>query len=292
MKTTLARVCTWSGTRRRVSSPRRTPQYYGLPYEDVHFASGHSDGVRLSGWIVPAHSALGVVILCHGHTSTREHLLEKAVMLNAHHFTTLLFDFRARGLSAGDLCTLGARETEDVLGAVAFVEQRADLRDLPIAALGESMGGAAVIQAAARTEALRCVITEASYASLDRVVRQRLAFAFGPFADSVAQACRQLSIEEMSLDIANVSPEAQIAQISPRPVLLITDGLDLTCPRRESDRLFDAAQEPKERWIAATAPHCLAYLTNRAAYTERVSGFLTQNLHANGSQPPITPARA
>jgi fermentation-respiration switch protein FrsA (DUF1100 family) len=209
-------------------------------------------------------------------------LLDKAVMLNAHHFTTLSFDFRARGLSDGDLCTLGARETEDVLGAVAFLQKRSDLHGLPIAALGESMGGAAVIQAAARTPALRCIVAEASYASLDRVVRQRLAFAFGPFADSVLQACRQMSIDEMSLDIADVSPEAAITQISPRPVFLITDGLDLTCPRRESDRLYAAASEPKERWIAASAPHCLAYLTNREGYTERVTRFLQQNLHTDG----------
>ena len=288
MKTTLARICTWSGTRRRVSTPRRTPQYYGLPYEDVHFSSGHSDEARLSGWLVPARSPVGVVILCHGHTSTREHLLDKAVMLNAHHFTTLLFDFRARGLSAGEHCTLGARETEDVLGAVAYLSQRKDTNHLPFAALGESMGGAAVIQATARTQRLGCVVAEACYASLDRVVRQRLAFAFGPFADSVALACRQLSIEEMSLDIADVSPEAEIALISPRPVLLITDGLDLTCPRRESDRLYAAAHEPKERWIAPLAPHCLAYRTHREAYTERVSHFLRQNLHTVVAGPAAT----
>jgi fermentation-respiration switch protein FrsA (DUF1100 family) len=280
MKTTMARVCTWSGTRRRTSAPRRTPQYYGLPYEDVHFASAHADRVRLSGWIIPAHEPRGVVILCHGHTSTRAHLLDKAVMLNAHHFTTLLFDFRARGLSEGELCTLGARETDDVLGAVAFLQQRPGLKDLPIGALGESMGGAAVIQAAARTQALRCVIAEASYAALDRVVQQRLTLALGPFASGVLQACRRISAEEMALDISQVSPEAQIARIGPRPVFLITDGLDLTCPRRESDRLFAAAHEPKERWIAASAPHCLAFRTYREAYTNRVSAFLQHNLHA------------
>jgi uncharacterized protein len=275
----MARVCTWSGTRRRASAPRRTPQYYGLQYEDVHFSSAHSDKVRLSGWILQAQSPQGIVILCHGHTSTRAHLLEKAVMLNAHHFTTLLFDFRARGLSEGDLCTLGAREADDVLGAVHYLQQRPDLKDLPIGALGESMGGAAVIQAAARTEALRCIVTEASYAALDRVVQQRLALALGPFAKSVHHACRQISKDEMKLDIADVSPEEQIPKISPRPVLLITDGLDLTCPRQESDRLFAAANGPKERWIVPTAPHCLAFLTHREAYTDRVSRFFQKNLH-------------
>jgi len=280
MKTTMARVCTWAGTRRRASTPRRTPQFYGLSYEDVHFLSAHSDQVRLSGWIIPAPTPQGIVVLCHGHTSTRAHLLEKAVMLNAHHFTTMLFDFRARGLSEGDLCTLGAREADDVLGAVNFLQQRTDLQDLPIGALGESMGGAAVIQAAARTQALRCLVTEASYASLDRVVQQRLGLALGPFSGPVLQACRRISTDEMALDISSVSPETQIPKVSPRPVFLITDGLDLTCPRHESDRLYAAAGSPKERWIAPAAPHCLAFLTHREAYTDRVRSFFRKNLHA------------
>ncbi len=276
----MARVCTWSGTRRRASAPRRTPQYYGLHYEDVHFPSANADHVRLSGWTIPAQAPQGIVILCHGHTSTRAQLLEKAVMLNAHHFTTLLFDFRARGLSEGHLCTLGARETDDVLGAVAFLKQNAAYKNLPLGALGESMGGAAVIQAAARTPALRCIVTEASYASLDRVVQQRLALALGPFAPAVHEVCRQISADEMALHIGDVSPEAQIHKVSPRPVFLITDGLDLTCPRRESDRLYEAANGPKERWIASIAPHCMAFLTQREAYIDRVSAFFRANLHA------------
>ena len=276
----MARVCTWAGTRRRASTPRRTPQYYGFSYEDVHFLSGHSDQIRLSGWIIPAPDPQGIVVLCHGHTSTRARMLEKAVMLNAHHFTTLLFDFRARGLSEGDLCTLGAREADDVLGAVAFLKQRTDLRDLPIGALGESMGGAAVIQAAARTQDLRCLITEASYASLDRVVQQRLGLALGPFSEPVLQECRQISTNQLGLDISSVSPESQIPKVSPRPVFLITDGLDLTCSRHESDRLYAAAGAPKERWIAPTALHCLAFQAHREAYTDRVRSFFQENLHA------------
>ena len=142
------------------------------------------------------------------------------------------------------------------------------------------MGGAAVIQAAAHTQAIRCLVTEASYASLDRVVRQRLGLALGPFSGPVLQACRQISTDTMDLDISSVSPEAQIPKVSPRPVFLITDGLDLTCPRHESDRLYAAAGNPKERWIAPTAPHCLAFLTHREAYTDRVRSFFRKNLHA------------
>lgn len=199
-------------------------------------------------------------------------------MLHKHHFTTLLFDFRARGMSEGDRCTLGAMETEDVLGAVAYLRSRPETTTAPLGALGESMGGAAVIRAAARSQDIECIVAEAAYASLDRVVRQRLTMALGPMAGSIHHYCRHLSSEEFGLDIESISPENDIASLSPRSVLLIIDGLDITCPRRESDRLYAAASEPKSRWLAAASPHCMAFLTAREEYTRRVSEFFTTNL--------------
>ncbi len=278
MINSLARLSTWAGTRRRPSVPRFTPKYYGLQYEDVRFPSAHSDGVSLSGWLIPAPQSRGAIILCHGHTSTRMHLLPKAVMLYGHHFTTLLFDFRARGLSGGERCTLGARETEDVLGAVAYLRSRPDTAAIPLGALGESMGGAAVIRAAACSQEIDCIVTEAAYASLDRVVKQRLVMALGPMGSPVFASCQRMSAEEFELEIETISPERVIGSLAPRAALLITDGLDLTCPRRESDRLYAAAGEPKMRWIAPTAPHCMAFQTAREEYSRRVSQFFTEHL--------------
>jgi hypothetical protein len=41
-----------------------TPAIIGLPYEDISFET--VDGVKLNGWFVPAESARGTVIFCHG----------------------------------------------------------------------------------------------------------------------------------------------------------------------------------------------------------------------------------
>ncbi len=201
-------------------------------------------------------------------------MLGKALMLRRHHWTTLLFDFRARGLSQGDHCTLGLRETEDVLGAVRYVAGRPDTESLPVFALGESMGGAAVLMAAARSPAIRGVVAEAAFASLDQAVNQHLKWFVGPFAPAVTASCRRIGKERLQLDTSAVVPENSIAAISPRPILIIQDGIDAVCPARETDRLFEAAGEPKDRWLVPVAWHCAAFAVARREYERRVSGFL------------------
>lgn len=271
----LARLFVWSGTRPRPSVPRVTPNAYGFAYEDVQIISAHEDGVKLSGWIIkPDSAAIGSVILCHGHTSTRSEMLKRAVLLRKHHFTTLLFDFRARGLSEGARCTLGMLEMWDVIGAVEFLKSRRDTQDLPMFVLGNSMGGAAAIFAAAQDPRIRAVVAEGVFASLTDVVKRRISFAAGPLAARVTDECARVGVSDVNLDIALVKPASVIARISPRPLLLITDGLDMTCPRTESDKLFEAAQEPKQRWIASAAPHISAFQLYPDLYERTIVSFL------------------
>src|SRR4051794_15222836 len=55
---------------------RVTPGAHGLPYEEIVFPA--ADGVRLSGWLIPASAAndkRAVVIVCHGYPMNREEML-------------------------------------------------------------------------------------------------------------------------------------------------------------------------------------------------------------------------
>ncbi len=278
MKLSVAQLITWYGTRRRHTVSRRTPADFGLEYSNVTFRTANEDNIRLAGWIVPAPYARGVVILCHGHGGSRRGTLKKAVMLNRNHFTTLLFDFRACGGSEGNCRTLGLHETDDVLGAVTLVRNHSLTSSLPILAMGQSMGGAAVIRAAARCADIRAVIAEATYAGLDEVMCRRVRMCVGPFAAPVVKSCRRLGAQKLGTDLSNVAPALDVARISPRPILLIQDNLDIVCPRSESNRLYAAAIEPKERWIVPRAPHANAFRVAPREYERRVIDFLNRSL--------------
>jgi pimeloyl-ACP methyl ester carboxylesterase len=289
MNLSVAQLITWYGTRRRGAVPRRTPAYFGLDYQDVTFRTAHEDNLMLAGWIVPARDPRGVVILCHGHGGSRRGTLKKAVMLNRYHFTTLLFDFRACGSSEGNCRTLGLRETDDVLGAVQFLRSEGSTANLPIAAIGQSMGGAAAIRAAARCPEILAVVAEATYAQLEAVMRRRVRLCVGPFASRVARSCYRLGSQKVGADLGEIAPERDIARISPRPVLLIQDNLDIVCPRSESNRLYAAAAHPKERWIVPRAPHTCAHRVAPREYERRVTDFLMRALSpddAAAARPP------
>ena len=285
MNLSLAQLITWYGTRRRRTTARRTPAAYGLPFEDVQFRTAHVDNLQLAGWIVPAVDPIGVVILCHGHGGSRRGTLKKAVMFNRYHFTSLLFDFRASGCSEGNCRTLGLNETDDVLGAVRFLQNAPSTKSLPIAVVGQSMGGAAAIRAAARCPDICAVVAEATYAQLDAIMRRRVRLCVGPFAPRVARTCFRLGSQKLGVNLSDIAPERDIARISPRPVLLIQDSLDIVCPRTESNRLYAAALQPKERWIVPHAPHSCAHRVAPKEYERRVVDFLIRSLTGTDTEP-------
>lgn len=271
----LANAMIWYGTHRRGTNLRRTPANYGLDFQVVTFPSASTKHTPLSGWLIPAEKPKAVVLLCHGIDSAAHSMLPKAAMLRRHGFTCLLFDFRGTGRSGGEYVTLGYREAEDVLGAVSYLEAQPATRDLPILAIGESMGGSAVIRAAATCDRIRAIVSESTYATLGDALRQRLKLV-GPLAKRVAEHCHQIGAEKYDVDIADVSPERDIGQIGARPVLIIHDNLDVLCTRSETDRLYAAASQPKERWDVPYAPHTFAYLVAPREYERRVVDFLNR----------------
>jgi pimeloyl-ACP methyl ester carboxylesterase len=275
----LADLVIWYGTHRRGTNSHRTPATVGLEYQNVSFPSAGSNRAQLSGWLVSSAEPKGVVLLCHGIDSAAYSMLPKAELLVRHGFACLLFDFRATGRSGGTYVTLGHHEADDVLGAVEFVESLAPLRHLPILAIGQSMGGAAVIRAAARSDQIRAIVSEATFATLADALNRRLKL-LGPFARRVSEHCHRIGAEKYQVDIANVSPERDIVKLGPRPLLLIHDNLDVLCPRAESDRLFAAASAPKERWDVPYAPHTFAQMVAPREYERRVVDFLSRAVAA------------
>ena len=76
---------------------RRIAELMTAEYQDVNFGSRNRHDIQLSGWLIPAKlGPRAVVNLCHGHLGNRLEMLRTALMLRMHHFTTLVFDFRAR----------------------------------------------------------------------------------------------------------------------------------------------------------------------------------------------------
>lgn len=252
----------------------RPPSVYGLAFEEVNFVS--RDGTPLSGWLIPHEEARGLVLLCHGIQSTRMSMLSKARSLHQWGYASLLFDFRGRGESGGAGCTLGLCEPDDVLGALDFLEARSDLAGLPVGGLGESLGAASVLGALLREPRLRAVAMEACFATLEEAVVRRCQWLAGPWHGRLFDWAWPRLQEEFG-QLAEVSPLQAIPSIQ-CPVLIIHDSLDWGVPLAASQRLFAAAAEPKEMWVAPRSLHVRASWMAREGYESRLRQFFDRHL--------------
>ena len=125
----------------------------GTAYEDVSFTT--SDGLRLEGWYVPTKNGATVIVI-----PGRKGPQKPARMLAEHGYGVLLFDRRGEGESEGDPNGLGWAGTRDVEAAIAFLRERPEVDEDRIGALGLSVGGEVLLQAAAEVDGLQAVVSE------------------------------------------------------------------------------------------------------------------------------------
>jgi len=250
----------------------------GIPVQEVHFAA--SDGTRLAGWLAIASQSAPTIILVHGFKGSRVQMLPWARFLYAAGYNVLLYDSRGCGESEGWNITLGAREPDDVIGAVQYLRARPDLKLKRFAALGISLGAGIVLSAAARETNLAAVVADSAWtdeqAKLDRmgsVPVGPLRLPVVPYEPIVVDAL-------IGAHLASTRPIDDIRRIAPRAVLLIhsADDQNTTTQLSGEQQLYAAAGQPKQQWIAPSGGHTGALSAHSAEYERRVLDFFGRYL--------------
>jgi fermentation-respiration switch protein FrsA (DUF1100 family) len=247
--------------------PVETPADRGLAYKDVSFSS--ADGLTLQGWYIPSQNE-ATIITAHGIGASR--LLDPAEMLARRGYGVLTFDARAHGESEGDLCTFGYHEVRDVEGALAWLQAQPDVDPARIGILGESMGAVTAIRAAAKFPAIRAVVADSPFPNLEESIERFWGssglptFPFVPLM--IASGERQTGLHLELMD-----PLADVADISPRPILIMTGGLDPIIGPDAGQRYYAAAGEPKELWFDPELGHVSFLKSYPGEYERRVVGF-------------------
>lgn len=272
---------TVEGSRRIVSPGRRpflpaegepaTPADLGIAYEDVRFTT--DDGVTLSGWLIPAgRETRAAVVLMHGYSWNRLPWLAGFVPWLQRRYHVLQFDFRGHGGSDDALITLGTLEQRDVAAAVHFLAGRGLG---PIALMGISMGGSVAIMAAPDLP-VAAVVADAAYADLANPISNRMREAGYPLVRLGAWLV--VAAASLRAGVRLRSPIRRVAQIAPRGLLLIAPTGDRTVSPEQSQRIFEAAGEPKELFLVEGAAHSDAHGAAPEAYERRVLEFLARHL--------------
>jgi uncharacterized protein len=256
-------------TRARSAVVGAAPADFPYAVEPVAFTT--SDQQTLRGWLVPTDNRDRAIILLHGWAGTRMQMLPRARFFREQGYTVLLYDARACGESSGDAVTFGYRERHDLIAAVALLKARGCKE---IACLGMSQGGATILLAAEELRDVKCVICESVYDDMTHAVDRRMR-AFTGVPGSLA-GCLMVPIAEdrLGLAIADVSPVDHIASLN-CPVFLISGDSDNRVWPEDTQRLYDAARQPKQLWMIPGAPH--EDLFHRPGYEDAVSAFLNRH---------------
>jgi fermentation-respiration switch protein FrsA (DUF1100 family) len=246
-----------------------SPFEMGMPAENVTFAPASGD-YQVSGWFVPYPGATTTILVSPGYRTGKAEMLGISTKLwNAGH-NVLIFEYYGHGLDSAPV-TLGYRELNDFLGAVAYAKER--VPETRLGVLACSMGASIAIMGSVRSNDIEALVLDSPFAShwsvVDYHVRRTLHMPSAPFV----WTADQLMWWRAKYHFRQVEPLRDIRKLAPRPILLIQGGKDSIVDPHDATLLYDAAGEPKELWFFPEAEHCGAYFVNRPAYCEKVTAF-------------------
>jgi uncharacterized protein len=256
-----------------------SPYELGLPAEAVTFPSLHGDH-NVSGYYISCPEATSTLLVCPGFRSRMAEFLGIGGHLWRAGYNVLVFEYYGHGLEVSTSVTLGYREINDFLGAVAYAKERAPQNRL--GALSYSMGAAVAVMSSARNPDVEALVLDSSFATHRGVVEYNFHRTFHVPSAPFAWIADYILWWRAGYRFHQVEPLREISLISPRPILLIHGGKDSIVDPKDATLLYAAAKEPRELWFLPDADHCGAYFEDRKAYVKKVLEFFDLHLKNKG----------
>lgn len=228
-----------------------TPAQWGMPYTEVTL---QSEGLRLPGWHIPASSPdRPVVLIAHGLGANKQNFLPAVQIVHELDYNAFIFDFRGHGDSEGRTITFGLKESADVRAAYEYVVQQHPRSR--IYGLGYSMGASALARMASDDMVFDKIVLDSTFARAETAARNSLLRYGGPLQTPAWHLGRFWGWVFTGVDIAQHQPEAYVANLASRPLLLIHGTSDVMLPAGESVRLHEVAGPRSQLWLIENAGH-------------------------------------
>ena len=210
-----------------------------------------SPGERINLWHIPAKGkSRGIVYFLHGNAQSNCSHVPPLGWLPESGYDLYALDYRGYGLSEGDASFNGA--VNDVQTGFRFVAERAAKENLPVAVLGQSIGGSLAVKALSDVEPKpKLFILDSSFSGCARIVRDKLWFL--PL----------INYPISQLFSCGSDPREVVSKLSPSKVLFLHCSADRTIGVDHSARLFSAAQSPKQLRVVEDCDHIQALSQQR-----------------------------
>lgn len=263
------------GAGEMVSRPAAT-RLVGLPPAELDAVSVRlpvSPTASVAGWFSRG-TGRGAVLLLHGVRADRTQMLGRARFLRAAGYSVLLIDLPAHGESTGDRIGFGVHEAAGVTAALRYLRQQLPLE--PVGVIGVSLGAAALVYARPLPPP-DAVVLESLYATLAEAVSNRLALRLGPGARVLAPLLLWQVPLRLGVCADALRPVEAVSALA-APLLVASGTEDRHTLWPETERIFAAAQQPKQLWAVPGAAHVDLHGHDASAYRTRILAFFAQHL--------------
>ena len=272
-------VVTIAKTRQMDRKQTETPADYKAEFKDVEFQT--SDGIKISGWLMPSRGKRATIIYSHGLFRSRRELLERAIDLWQQGYGALLYDSRNHGDSGQARVSFGYNERLDAEAAVRFLREDQRTEDR-IVLFGISMGAATALLAAAETPEVAAVISDSSFLSFKDTVDHHVGLFLRLPAFPLSNELRYLIEWRAGFDGSRLDALDAVRRIANRPALFIAAAHDKRMPPDLAQKLYDASTNSKRGLLIVDGPgseiHGHAYQADRQLYINTVARFLESAL--------------
>ena len=199
-----------------------TPEQIDLTYESVNLIA--SDGVKLTGWFIPAEHPRATLLFFHGNAGNISHRLDTLELLHDLQLAVLIIDYRGYGESEGKPTEEGLYR--DAEAAWEYLTETRGIPEYEVLLFGRSMGGAVAAYLAEHHDALGLVL-ESTFTSIPDLAEQLYPWV----------PVRLLT--HYRYDTASRLPNIDM------PILIIHSPDDEIIPFSHSQALYEIASEPK-----------------------------------------------
>ena len=122
------------------------------------------------------------------------------------------------------------------------------------------------------------VVLESMYPTISEAVEDRIAIRLGPLGRSLSPLLLWQLPLRLGVTAEQLRPLDQIGSLK-SPVLIASGTIDQHTPFGETQRIFAAANQPKELWPVQGAAHVDLHSFGPKMYEAKILSFLAKYLH-------------
>ncbi|OBS62806.1 alpha/beta hydrolase [Enterococcus mundtii] len=248
--------------------------WFANPDNRKEWQQTSADGLKLSAIYLPATDSHKTAIVAHGYMGNAETMANYAKMFHDLGYNVLVPDARGHGKSEGDYIGFGWHERKDY---VKWIDQvlKTNGQSEEIVLYGISMGAATVMMTSGESlpTNVKAIIEDCGYSSVNEELAYQLneLFSLPPFP--LIQVTSLMTKIRAGYFFGEADAIKQLEK-NQLPMLFIHGDADNFVPYEMLDKVYQATNGPKEKYIVPGAEHAKAYSIDPENYQKTVSSFL------------------